>query len=89
MLINFYKDKRFECTVNYDKAQVVTPFSFWFTKDDEYTQNMPNMLAEEISVYAALGEKLICVDISDEYKSGYKLTPFSDYLFCGRESEKA
>ena len=88
MLINFYKDKRFECTVNYDKVPVVTPFGFWFTKNDGYMQSIPNILAEEISIYAALGEKLICVNLSDEYETGYKIIPLSDFSFA-REREKA
>ena len=101
MLINFYKDKEYVTTIDFDKfirIEVLDGEEYYKSEngridfiapDDTYffarkTNSVKNSksLAEEISIYAALGEKLICVNISDEYELGYKIIPLSDFSFA-------
>lgn len=94
MLINFYNNKKYFNTVNFDRAtamcyhvnKVKLFFENTYSESDDVKDS--KSLAEEISIYAALGEKLICVNISDEYELGYKIIPLSDFSFA-REREKA
>ena len=97
MLINIYKDKAYEATINFDNFLEVNgiggKLTFFANNSCYGSKDMgspakSNSLAEEISIYAALGEKLICVNISDEYELGYKIIPLSDFSFA-REREKA
>ena len=90
MLINIYMDKEYYCTINFDQCRIMDGFInkvwFRFQEDNngfhtEYVKNSKS-LAEEISIYAALGEKLICVNLSDEYELGYKIIPLSDFSFA-------
>lgn len=91
MLINFYKDKVYEGTVNFDNFLAINgdsgKLSFFTNTNRGGYKDMGSpakskSLAEEISIYAALGEKLICVNISDEYELGYKIIPLSDFSFA-------
>lgn len=88
MLINFYNNKKYFSTVNFDRVtamngydnKVKLYFGNTYSESDDVKDS--KSLAEEISVFAALGEKLICVNISDDYPSGYKIVPLSQFSFA-------
>jgi len=87
MIINFFvgHTSAYLKTINFEKVNYMdntaVHLDFHFDGDDKVSIRVgnPMALAEYITTYYALGEKLISVEIDDEEKLGFSISPMREY----------